>query len=217
MAGGGAESGAATLPDVESRRTDDDRLMIRLQEGDRSAFDALVARHQGDLYGFFVKNTRDPALAEDLTQETLLKVYRMSWDYLPLGRFRGWMFRMARNLLIDTARRRSHDALVHALRAKSREQAGEAEAISRLADELLPPETQAGQRELAEIVDGLLAELPAEQRMTFTLHHFHGLPLPEVADVLETNVPTTKSRLRLAREKLQARLAKLGIRGPEEE
>jgi RNA polymerase sigma-70 factor (ECF subfamily) len=217
MAGGGAESGAATLPDVESRRTDDDRLMIRLQEGDRSAFDALVARHQGDLYGFFVKNTRDPALAEDLTQETLLKIYRLSWDYLPLGRFRGWMFRMARNLLIDTARRRSHDALVHALRAKSREQQGEAEAISRLADELLPPETQAGQRELAEIVDGLLAELPAEQRMTFTLHHFHGLPLPEVADVLETNVPTTKSRLRLAREKLQARLTKLGIRGPEEE
>lgn len=216
MRDGREQSGAATLPDVEARRTDDDRLMIRLQEGDRSAFDALVARHQGDLYGFFLKNTRDPALAEDLTQDTLLKVYNLAWDYLPLGRFRGWMFRIARNLLIDTARRRTHDALVHALKAKGRESNGETEAVARLADELLPPETQAGQRELAEIVDGLLAELPAEQRMTFILHHFHGLPLPEVAGVLETNVPTTKSRLRLAREKLQSRLAKLGIRSPDD-
>ena len=120
MSNGHAPSDVSTLPDVESRRTDDDRLMIRLQEGDRAAFDDLVSRHQGDLYGFFVKNTRDPALAEDLTQETLLKIYGLAWDYLPLGRFRGWMFRIARNLLIDTVRRRGHDALVHALRSKER-------------------------------------------------------------------------------------------------
>ncbi len=126
------------------------------------------------------------------------------------------MFRMARNLLIDTARRRSHDALVHALKSKGPDREGETEAVTRLACDLLPPETQAGHRELAEIVDGLLTELPSEQRMTFTLHHFHGLPLPEVAEILETNIPTTKSRLRLAREKLQARLAKIGIRGVED-
>ncbi len=211
------QTGTATLPDIEARRTDDDRLMIRLQEGDRTAFDVLVARHQSDLYGFFVKNTRDVALAEDLTQDTLLKVYNLAWDYLPLGRFRGWMFRIARNLLIDTVRRRGHDALVHALKAKGRDADGETEAVARLADELLPPDAKAGQRELAGIVDGLLEELPSEQRMTFTLHHFSGLSLPEVADVLETSVPTTKSRLRLAREKLQSRLAKLGIRGTEDE
>jgi RNA polymerase sigma-70 factor (ECF subfamily) len=210
---------ASRSPDVESRRTDDDRLMIRLQDGDRTAFDAIVDRHQGDLFGFFVKNTRDANLAEDLTQETLLKIYNLAWDYLPLGKFRGWMFRIARNLLIDTVRRRGHDALVHALRAKGppSDDEGQMEAVARLASGLLPPETQAGHREVAEIVDGLLAELPAEQRMTFTLHHFQGLSLPEVAEVLESSVPTTKSRLRLAREKLQARLQKIGITGREPE
>ncbi|MGC1273621.1 MAG: sigma-70 family RNA polymerase sigma factor [Planctomycetaceae bacterium] len=210
---GRTQDHTATLLDVESRRTDDDRLMIRLQEGDRTAFEALVSRHQGDLYGFFVKNTRDPVLAEDLTQDTLLKIYSLSWDYLPLGRFRGWMFRIARNLLIDTVRRRGHDALVHALRSKGRDDEGAGEAVARLACDLLPPETQANQREFAAIVDGLLLELPSEQRMTFTLHHFQGLSLPEVAEVLESSVATTKSRLRLAREKLQSRLAKIGIRG----
>ena len=215
MIEGREQSGqAAILPDVESRRGDDDRLMIRLQDGDRSAFDRLVERHQRDLYGFFVKNTRDPALAEDLTQDTLLKIYHLAWDYLPLGRFRGWMFRIARNLLIDTVRRRSHDALVHAIRAKCRDDQGEAEAVARIACDLLPPEIQASERELSSIVDELLAELPAEQRMTFTLHHFSGLSLPEVAEVLESSVPTTKSRLRLAREKLQVRLARIGVRDP---
>ena len=92
-----------------------------------------------------------------------------------------------------------------------------ADAVTRLACAILPPDLQANHREFAAIVDGLLAELPAEQRMTFTLHHFQGLSLPEVADVLESSVATTKSRLRLAREKLQSRLAKIGIRGPEAE
>ena len=182
---------------------------------DRAAFDALVARHQGDLYGFFVKNTRDPALAEDLTQETLIKVYNQAWDYLPLGRFRGWMFRIARNLLIDTARRRSHDALVRALKTRGRDDE-ESDPVARIACDLLPPDATASGRELATIVEGLLAELPAEQRMTFTLHHGHGLSLPEVADALDTNLSTTKSRLRLTREKLQQRLAAFGIRGPDE-
>ncbi len=202
--------------DVESRRTDDDRLMIRMQEGDRTAFDAIVMRHQGGLYGFFLKNTRDATLSEDLTQETLLKIYNQSWDYLPLGRFRGWMFRIARNLLIDTVRRRGHDALVHALQSQPKNCDEEAsEIVARLAGDALPPELQANEREFAGLVDGFLAELPCEQRMTFTLHHFQGLSLPEVAEVLESSVATTKSRLRLAREKLQVRLARIGIHGPD--
>ena len=206
---------SAAAARLDARRTDDDWLMIRLQGGDARAFDELVERHQSDLFGFFFKNTRDRPLAEDLTQDTLLKVYSQSWDYLPLGRFRGWMFRIARNLLIDSVRRRSRDALVRALKSQpTAPTAGD--PMSRLADTLLPPEAQARHHELAEIVETLLAELPPEQRMTFTLHHFHGLPLPEVADALETSTATTKSRLRLAREKLQARLTAVGIHGVED-
>src|SRR5262249_45109611 len=79
---------------------DDDQLMICIQSGDSRAFDELVERYQGQLIGFFYRNTRDMQFSEDLTQETLLRVFNQSWDYLPVGKFRAWMYRIARNLLI---------------------------------------------------------------------------------------------------------------------
>jgi RNA polymerase sigma-70 factor (ECF subfamily) len=188
--------------------TDDDQLMVRLQAGDSSAFNELVERYQGPLIGFFFRNMRDRQLCEDLTQETLLRVYNQSWDYLPSGRFRGWIYRIARNLLVDNVRRQSHDALVHAY---SRTPDGESDAIARLTAKVVPPEEQADQRELARIVDELLRGLPADQRLTFTMHHYSGLPLSEVALAMDTSLPTCKSRLRLAREKLRQKLRERGL------
>ncbi len=187
---------------------DDDQLMIRVQSGDANAFDELVERHQGSLIGFFVRNTRDRYLAEDLTQETLLKVYDQSWNYLPRNRFRGWMYRIARNLLIDDLRRRSHDALIRSVKGH---QVDEDDALARLAGEFLSPADCASAHELSELVDDALSELPDEQRLTFTLFHFAGLPLNEVAEIMKTKLPTCKSRLRLAREKLGQHLKQKGI------
>jgi len=187
--------------------TDDD-LMIRLQSGDEQAFRQLVDRYQSMLVGFFMRNTRDLQLSEDLAQETLLKVYNQSWDYLPLGHFRGWMFRIGRNLLIDDVRRRSNDALVRSIRQKSDE---ELEAIHRLADEFVPPEQNILQQEFIALIDELLGEIPEDQRQTFTLHHYSDLSLQEVAEITDVPVATAKSRLRLAREKLAEKLRSRGI------
>lgn len=190
---------------------EDDQLMLRLQGGDRAAFDQLVERHRHALLGFFFRNSRDIQLSEDLTQETLLKVYNQSWDFLPRGAFRGWMFRIARNLLIDNTRRRSHDALVKAVRGRHGD---DEDGLARIAGRFKAAEDQAEQRELAGLVDELLPQLPFEQRQTFVLHHFDGLSLPEVADAMETSLPTCKSRLRLAREKLRDKLNERGVRDP---
>lgn len=191
---------------------EDDQLMLRLQGGDARAFEELVERHSGVLYGFFMKNTGDPHLAEDYAQETLLRIYNQFWDYLPVGRFKGWMFRIARNLLIDNVRKRSHDCLVKAI--KGRREEDEPDLLSSVAGSELSSEQQVHHRELATVVDRLLDELPEEQRLTFTLHHYAGLSLPEVAEVLDSSVPTTKSRLRLAREKLSEWLIGRGFLDP---
>ncbi|MCH7685817.1 MAG: sigma-70 family RNA polymerase sigma factor [Planctomycetes bacterium] len=190
--------------------TEDDQLMIRIQSGDSRAFEELVDRYQAALIGFFYR-THDRQASEDLTQETLLRVFNQSWDYIPLGRFRAWMYRIGRNLMIDSIRRQSHDALVKAVLGKKED---EDDALARLAGEVLPPDQKAHQRELFQLVDQLLDEVPEEQRLTFTLHHYSGLTLSEVAEVMETSLPTTKSRLRLTREKLQQKLAERGITNP---
>ena len=186
----------------------DDALMIRHQEGEAAAFDALVARYRGPLRGYFIKKLRDRTLADDLVQETLLKVYSGGWDYIPQGRFRGWLFRIASNLTVDTVRRQARDVVLAAYRGS---EAGEDDPMARFADDLLPPEHQAFLHERAAILDDFVAELPSEQRETVILHYYNGVPLPEVAEAMETNLSTCKSRLRLAREKLSGRIESAGI------
>ncbi|WP_437224912.1 RNA polymerase sigma factor [Planctomicrobium sp. SH661] len=186
----------------------DDELMIRLQAGEDQVFSQIVDRYQAMLIGFFMRNTRDLQLSEDLAQETLLKVYNQAWDYLPLGRFRGWMFRIGRNLLIDDVRRRSNDALVRTISQNSAE---EQDAMNRMAGEVVPPEQKMEQSEFTQMIDDILAEIPEDQRQTFTLHYYSDLSLQEVAEITEVSPATAKSRLRLAKEKLAEKLRSRGM------
>lgn len=199
--------------DVAAPRDEDDLLMYEIQGGSQVAFERLVERYQSSLCHFFYRHLRDWQLAEDLSQETLLRVYNTAWDYLPRGCFKGWMFRIARNLMIDSTRRRTHDALVNAGRSQ-RLRDDDDDVLERLAGDFVLPEDQADQNEFARIVGALLPKIPEEQRATFLMHHYSGLSLPEVADAMEASLSTTKSRLRLAREKLQGLLAEQGIINP---
>jgi len=186
----------------------DDDLMKRLQSGEADAFSVIVDRYQGMLIGFFIKNTRDVQLSEDLTQDTLLKIHKQNWDYLPLGRFKAWMFRIARNLLIDKYRRHQHDALVQAVKRKPDE---EEDGIMRIAGAFEMPYENMQRGEFNQLIEEVLAEIPEMQRLTFTLHHIGGLSLSDVADSMEVSVATSKSRLRLAREKLAEKLRSRGL------
>jgi len=187
----------------------DDELMRLLQQGQESAFQELMDRHLEDLRNFFRARShslRARQVAEDLAQEVLLRVYHQAPDFKPQGKFKSWMYRIARNLLIDALRRDAYDALTGA-----REGGDVDEQLTRLVDEVPEVAQLAGQKVLGDLVVQLLTELPEEQRLTFQIHHFLGLSLPEVAEILETSTATTKSRLRLAREKLRELLAARGI------
>lgn len=194
---------------------EDDQRMIRLQEGDPDVFNEIVASWQSPLYGFFFRNTRDAQKSEDLVQETLLRLYKKSWDYLPTGRFKGWLFRVARNLLIDSVRRASHDALIRRVSVTVSADGESTDLLNLLPGDVVSAETRVAQAEVADVVQELLDELPEEQRQTFMLHHFDSLTLSEVADAMHTTLPTAKSRLRLAKEKLRYNLSCRGFSGEE--
>jgi RNA polymerase sigma-70 factor (ECF subfamily) len=190
---------------------EDDRLMLALQGGDGAAFAALVARHEPRLLGFFSRRLHDRQLAEDLTQETFLRLHEHYYDYLPRRAFRAWLFRIAYHILVDKTRKRSNDVLIRASRGRAED--GE-DSLAWIEAEQRSPDLEAAETELVRLVHKIAPTLPLEQWMTFSLYHFEGLTLPAIADVMETSVPTTKGRLRLARQKLREELKKHGYEPP---
>ena len=181
----------------------DDDLMFRLLFGDRTAFDELVRAHEAELTGFFYRRFRDRQLAEDLAQETFLRVYQAVSGYRLQNRFRGWLFSIAGNLARDTARRRSCSPIRSLTLPVTEERPDDRASDDRVAA-----------TELADLVDAALEEMPAEQCLTFSLHCLADVSLVTIADAMDVPVPTVKSRLRLAREKLRDMLAERGIVDP---
>ena len=82
----------------------DPDLVRRLRRGDAAAFDAIYAQMRPRLFGFLVRLTRDRALAEDLLQESFLRLARSAPGLDPQTNLRAWLFRVARNLTIDHQR-----------------------------------------------------------------------------------------------------------------
>lgn len=182
----------------------DERLMLRFQAGDARAFEALVRRHRTPVFSFLFRLTGDRPRAEDLCQETFLKVVRASADWAPRARFQTWLYAIARNQAVDEARRQAFR------RAERLEDAPAAAAAS----DDPPPDRRAEGALLRPKLEAALAGLPEEQREVFLLREYAGLRFHEIATVTGVAENTVKSRMRYALEGLRERLAALGI-GPE--
>ena len=193
---------------------DPDRLMVRIQQGDVVAFESLVAAFEQPLQRFFIANTNDVHLAEDLAQETLLRVSSKAWNYIPCGRFRGWLFRIARNLLVDSVRDMSRDALVHSVRVF--DGTGDVMVVETLefdhgASARSRPDHHVASVENVARIRELILEIPEEQRLVMTLVEQTDMMLSEIATALEIPLGTCKSRLRLARQRLADLLDQHGV------
>ncbi len=190
----------------------DEALMQRFQDGDRSAFTALVRRHQGRLYNFTLRTLRSPQLAEDVTQETFVRVVHRSADFRGSSKFSTWLHAIARNLCIDELRKAKHRR--HAsLDAPGLGSGGDkdGDAGRPLGEEIAgsgqEPERATGGNELKDRIARAVDLLPEDQREVFLLREISNLPFAEIAEIVKVPEPTVKSRMRYALERLQAALA----------
>lgn len=172
--------------------------MAALRRGDLGAFEDLVRAHKDPLYAYFARMVGDRSWAEDLCQETFLRVYRSRDEYVERNEFRAWLFRIARNLALDFLRREKRRRALSLSRATP----GALEPDFVPAGALAPPEELAT-RELARKVEEAILDLPPRFRNVFVLCAVEGLSYEEVARVEGCPVKTVSSRLSRARRRFQ--------------
>src|SRR5262249_42872158 len=168
-------------------------LLQRFTHGEIDAFETLVRQFQGDIYAWTVRIVRDPGIAEDLTVETLWRIYRARHQFRPDGNFGAWARRIATNLALDH------------LRHKRPEQSLLAEpAAAPKSDPLVEDETRTK-------VQQAFRSLPAKLQVAATLALIEEQSYDEIADALGTSVGAVKLRVFRAVRLLRKRLSHLGV------
>jgi len=189
----------------------DEELLAAFQQGDAAAFERLLRRHRGPLFTFLLRMLGDRERAEDLAQETFLRVVKGAAAWRERARFKSWLYAIARNLCFDHARRERFR------RAESLDGAGESgEEDGRALSEQVPspdagPDRAAASAELKPLLVRALLALPDEQREVFILREQAGLAFKEIAELVGVNENTVKSRMRYALEGLRAQLESAGV------
>lgn len=184
-----------------------DADLVRLaRSGEATAFRELVHRHQARVFQIVYRLLRDRTDADDVTQDTFVRVFR-NLDRFELDRpFAPWLATIARN------------AALNAIAARNRRRTTSLEAGEELG--IPPPRSReesplegVARREMVERVRTALERLPEEQRLVLTLREFDGLQYDEIAATLGIPIGTVMSRLSRARAALCARLSAAGVRG----
>ena len=142
--------------------------------------------------------------AQDIFQETFLRVHRNAARYRSIARFSTWIYTIARNAAVDHARKAKHRR--HASLEDSRTEDGPRLGNKIAGDEALPDRSVTAGRLKVDLVSAI-ESLPDDQREVFLLREYHGMPFHEIAEVVGAKVGTVKSRMRYALESLRNNLS----------
>jgi len=199
--------GPKLTPEALQRLADED-LMTLVERKDADAFAVIYDRHGGAAYSLAYRIVGDPSVAEDVTQEAFISVWRSGARFdAARGSVRTWTLGIVRNRAIDALRRSAGSA-------PKLDLDDEAVLESRPAAELT--DSEAIRRETARKVRGALSELPAEQSEVIGLAYFGGFTHSEIAEMLGMPLGTVKGRMRLGLEKIRNTLAEHLGGGPSE-
>ncbi len=171
-------------------------LMMRVRKGEADAFEALHERYQRRMLNFFYGMSRDASIADELCQETFLRVWQARRRYRATGSFPAYLFGIARMVWREHCRRQSRDWMLRE-RAFTSENA-EPRVAARLA-----PDYVAVCGEVESHILAALQQLPEEQRMVFVMRTIRGLSLADIASAMDCPVNTVRSRKILGVKRLR--------------
>ena len=189
-------NGSTTLTDAD--------LMLRVKDGDDSAFEYLAEKYRRPMLGFMYRVTRNTHIAEELAQEVFLRVYRARATYNAEAKFSTWLYRIASNLSVNYLRDTKHERPEMAVSLDEPDE--ETGTTLDLADKSLDAEQQILRRERLAAIKRHVTALPERQRNAVLMHKYQGMDYRQIAEVLNISESATKSLLFRAYETLRERL-----------
>ncbi len=186
-----------TDPKERLKELDDSALVLRYLEGEERAFDELSDRYQGRLIHFVNRTIGDRDRAEDLVQETFVRVFRHLHRFDPTKKFSTWIYTIAGNLAKNELRNRSRSPLILFQTITKHQE--EDDRPLEWEDVSFLPDRMYQQRRLREQVEEAVRQLPEHHREVFELREMEGKSYEEIAELTGMKLGTVKSRLNRAR------------------
>ena len=177
----------------------DELLIRRAQRGDADAFEQLLLEHQKNVYNLCYRMAGDPDDAMDLSQETFLRAWRCLDQYQFASAFSTWLYRLCSNICIDFLRKRRRQQTV----PLTFEDADGEEQTYAVPDAQPLPEEQVELKLTRETLAAAMAQLLPEHRAVLQLRVVNEMSYEQIADVLDIQIGTVKSRLSRARNQLK--------------
>ena len=178
----------------------DEDLIVLVQEGQKKAYDELVSRYKGRLFSFILRMVKDPTLAEELTQETLIRVYIHAAKYREIAKFSTWVFTIATNLVRNKMRQRSRRPYTISLNPAPEDDQMPVDPADTVADS----SESIHRAELAELINEATAKIPEKYRIPFLLREVDELSYEEIQQVTGLKLGTVRSRINRARTRFRA-------------
>ena len=171
----------------------DYELILRFIKGEQSCFEQLINRHKNKVFAYISLYIRDQSLAEDIFQDTFLKVIQSvkAGKYSDSGKFVSWVMRIAHNLIIDHFRRIKQMNTISNDNYESDLFNSKRFAEDNIEDDMI-------KRQIQKDVRKMISHLPDDQREVVILRHYASLSFKEIADITDVSINTALGRMRYA-------------------